>query len=410
MKSERTPATRLAATNDLPFTSRIIKVPAALMLVLFLLLVLAACTPPDDNGNPPPPPPPGDVAFVERASGLTYPVAMAHAGDERLFVAERAGTVRIIQDGQLVAEPFLDLAGTVAVGDGEQGLLGIAFPPDHDETGRFYAYYTKSATVGVLSRFTLDPTNPNRIDPASLEELVEVPDTDIGYHFGGQLAFGPDRYLYWAVGDGQNRANAQSLSTLRGKILRLDVSTSTGYESPADNPFVDEEGARDEIWAYGLRNPWRFSFDRETGDLYIADVGEKDFEEVNVAPAGVGGQNFGWPQMEGPECLTGTTCDQSGLTLPVYSYAHPPDDEGGASITGGYVYRGPAAPDLVGQYVFGDFMQESVSVAELGADWEVTELRSGNWRTASFGEGPDGRLYVSDFGGGIVNEILQEEE
>lgn len=408
MTSERTPAPRLAATTDVPFTSRLTKAPATLLLALFGLLTLAACTPPDDTGNPPPPPPAGDVVFVQRASGLTNPTAMAHAGDDRLFVAELAGTVRIIQDGQLLAEPFLDLTGTVALGGGEQGLSGIAFPPDHNETGRFYAYYTKSATVAVLSRFTLDPTNPNRIDPASLEELVEVPDTDSEYHFGGQLPFGPDGYLYWAVGDGGVGSNAQSLSSLRGKILRLDVSPSTGYTSPPDNPFVDDAGALDEIWAYGLRNPWRFSFDRQTEELYIADVGERDFEEVNVAPAGVGGQNFGWPYMEGPECLTGVTCDPANYTAPAFSYAHPA--EGSASITGGYVYRGPAAPDLEGKYVFGDFMQESVSVAELGANWEVTELRSGNWRTASFGEGPDGRLYVTDFGGGIVNEILQEEE
>lgn len=408
MTSERTPAPRLAATTDVPFTSRLTKAPATLLLALFVLLTLAACTPPDDNGNPPPPPPAGDVVFVQRASGLTNPSAMAHAGDDRLFVAELAGTVRIIQDGQLLAEPFLDLTGTVALGGGEQGLSGIAFPPDHNETGRFYAYYTKSATVAVLSRFTLDPTNPNRIDPASLEELVEVPDTDSEYHFGGQLAFGPDGYLYWAVGDGGVGSNAQSLSSLRGKILRLDVSPSTGYTSPPDNPFVDDAGALDEIWAYGLRNPWRFSFDRETGDLYIADVGEDDFEEVNVTPEGEGGQNFGWPYMEGPECLSGVTCDPTDYTAPAFSYAHPA--EGGASITGGYVYRGPVAPDLEGKYVFGDFMHESVSVADMSAGWEVTELRSGNWRTASFGEGYDGRLYVTDFGGGIVNEILQEEE
>lgn len=157
MTSERTPAPRLAATNDVPFTSRLTKAPATLLLALFGLLTLAACTPPDDTGNPPPPPPAGDVVFVQRASGLTNPTAMAHAGDDRLFVAELAGTVRIIEDGQLLAEPFLDLTGTVALGGGEQGLSGIAFPPDHNETGRFYAYYTKTETVAVLSRFTLDP-------------------------------------------------------------------------------------------------------------------------------------------------------------------------------------------------------------------------------------------------------------
>lgn len=386
----------------------------AFLLTLVFIFGLAACTPPTEN-PPPPPPPGGEVRFETIVTGPVNPVALTNAGDERLFVAIRAGTVRIVEDGVLLPEPFLDLTEIVGISDvpmlerGERGLLGIAFPPDYEESGLFYAYYTRSDGYGVLARFAVNATNPNRADESSLEELEELENTST-FHNGGQLAFGPDGYLYWAVGDGMtNRQNAQTLTNLRGKIMRLDVSGGTGYTAPSDNPFVDVEGAEDAIWAYGLRNPWRFSFDSETGELYIADVGEDDYEEVNVAPAGVGGQNFGWPIMEGPECLTDPDCDASGLTMPEYSYPHSDDPEEGASITGGYVYRGPSAPDLVGQYVFGDFMQTSISAAAVASGWDVTELNDGPWRTASLGVGVDNRLYITDYGGGEIYEVTQEE-
>lgn len=391
---------------------------AYLLAAAVLTVGLAACTPPSDDGNPPPPPPPpgGEIRFETVISGLDTPVALTNAGDERLFIAERGGAVRVAQGGDLLPEPFLDLTAEVDLESippaqrGERGLLGIAFPPDHDESGLFYVYYTNSEGNSVLARYAVDATNPNVADVSTAEEL-EVLINTTAYHNGGQLGFGPDGYLYWAVGEGQtNPNNAQTLANLRGKIMRIDVSEAPGYTIPDDNPFVGVAGARGEIWAYGLRNPWRFSFDYETGELYIADVGEDDYEEVNVAPAGVGGQNYGWPIMEGPECVSGPGCSTTGLTLPTYSYSHPDDPEGGASITGGYVYRGPSAPDLVGQYVFGDFMQTSISAADMNGDWDITVLNPGPWRTASFGVGADNRLYVTDYGGGLVYEITQEEE
>lgn len=375
---------------------------------LALTVVLSACSvPPPDDGDPNPPPPPnGPIQFVQRVSGLATPVALTNASDERLFVAERAGTVRIIRNGALLSAPFLDMTGLVASSSGEQGLLGLAFPPDHGDSGRFYLYYTNASGRGVLARAAVSEDDPNVADPSSLETLIQLPETST-YHNGGQLEFGPDGYLYWAVGDGGNGASAQSLTSLRGKILRLDVSAADGYLVPGTNPFVDTAGARSEIWAYGLRNPWRFSFDADTGELYIADVGQNAFEEVNVAPAGAGGQNYGWPIMEGASCYTNPSCDSSGLTLPSFTYAHP--STGGASITGGYVYRGPAAPDLVGRYVFADYVHATVSVATLTTPWQVTKLLEGPWSTASFGVGADGRLYVTDYGGGAVYEITQKQ-
>lgn len=376
---------------------------------LLLTLVLSACsTPPPDEGDPDPSPSPnGPIQFVPRAAGLVTPVALTNAGDERLFVAERAGTVRVVQDGGLLPTPFLDVSTLVASSSGEQGLLGLAFPPDHGSTGRFYLYYTDTSGRGVLARAAVSAGDPNVADPSSLETLVQLPEAS-AFHNGGQLEFGPDGYLYWAVGDGGNGASAQSLSSLRGKVLRLDVSGAEGYRIPSTNPFVGTAGARGEIWAYGLRNPWRFSFDAATGELYIADVGQNAFEEVNVAPAGAGGQNYGWPIMEGASCYVDPACGSSGLTLPRFTYAHLPSTDG-ASITGGYVYRGPAAPDLVGRYVFADYVHATVSVATLTTPWQVTQLLDGPWRTASFGVGADGRLYVADYGGGTVYEITQEQ-
>ena len=378
-----------------------------LVAPLLTLVVLVACTPPDGQ-NPPPPPPEGELRLAQVATGLNTPVALTNAGDDRLFVAERAGRVRIIRNGALQAEPFLDLTASVASSEGEQGLAGLAFPPDHDTSGLFYVYYTAASNGrGQLVRMAVDATNPDRADPATLEVLVELAESTT-YHNGGQLAFGPDDYLYWAVGDGAVGSRAQSRASWRGKIHRLDVSTAPGYEVPADNPLVGEPGVREEIWAMGLRNPWRFSFDSATGAMYLADVGEDAFEEVNVVPAGQGGANFGWPVMEGPECFEGASCDQEGLTLPTFSYPHP-SGEGGASVTGGYVYRGPAAPDLVGRYVFADFIMNSLSSAAAGNGWQIEPLLDDQLRTASFGVGDDERLYVTDFVNGRVLEVTQEE-
>lgn len=336
-------------------------------------------------------------------AGTSRPVAIAHAHDDRLFVVEQAGRVLVVKDGARLPEPFLDVSGQVS-SEGERGLLGLAFPADHAASGRFYAYYTDRSGTSVLSRFTVS-SDPDRADPGS-EEVLITQDQPAWNHNGGQLAFGPDGYLYWGLGDGgaQPRA-AQDLGTLLGKVLRLDVSTEFGYAVPPSNPFAAEPGAAAEIWAYGLRNPWRFSFDRATGDLYIADVGQNEVEEVNFQPASSpGGENYGWNIMEGDRCFQPASgCDAAGLTLPVITYVQGRST--GNSITGGYVYRGSLAPELTGRYVFGDYVSGRVWAASAETGWEAVLLWDTDLRIATFGEDAAGELYVADYGSGSIYKV-----
>src|SRR5690606_2690924 len=331
----------LPASNLLPMwrTSR------ALLLAAVLCLVACAAAPPETDGEP---------KLIEVAGGFSSPVSIAHAGDDRLFIVEKGGTISILQDGAKVEEPFLDIRGDVSTG-GEQGLLGLAFPEDFGQTGLFYVYYTDTNGDSVLSRFASD----GQVADRASEQVLLTQSQPFGNHNGGQLAFGPDGYLYLGLGDGGSggdpQGNGQALRTLLGKLLRVDVSGEE-LAVPPDHPVVATEGARPEIWAYGLRNPWRFSFDRETGDLYIADVGQNAFEEVNFQPAtSTGGENYGWKIMEADACFEPRSgCDQSGLVLPIIAYPH--GGEWGSSISGGYLYRGAEAPALQGSYVFGDYV------------------------------------------------------
>lgn len=371
------------------------------LLAPLLLLALAACGPagPGGPGGPDDGPPVAEVKLAPVVDGLEAPVAITNAGDERLFVAERVGRVRIVVGGELVEEPYLDITDNVEVGSGEGGMLGLAFPPDHATSGRLYVYYT-DADGGVLSRFRAEP-GASSVDPGTEERLVEF-DSDGTNHYGGQLAFGPGALLYWAVGDGGEAANAQDLSSIRGKILRLDVSGAGAPVAPPENPFVGVENANELVWAYGLRNPWRFSFDGDR--IFIADVGESDFEELNVVPAGGGEDlNFGWPIMEGPECVEGTECDEASFTSPVLSYPHG----GGASMTGGYVYRGAAAPALAGHYVFADFVRGELFTARESDGWQIHDLLDADFRIATLGVGSEGQLYVADFDDGTLYELTQ---
>jgi glucose/arabinose dehydrogenase len=288
-------------------------------------------------------------------SGLDRPVAIANAGDgsNRLFVAEQAGRVRLIKGGVLQATPFLDISTKVS-SDGERGLLGLAFPPGYAAKGHFYVYYTDLSGTLTVARYRVG-ANPDVADANSEQVILSVAHARTN-HNGGQLAFGPgDGYLYVALGDGGGGGdpdgNGQNTNTLLGKILRLDVeSGATPYAIPAGNPFASG-GGRPEIWAYGLRNPWRFSFDRQTHDLFIADVGQALWEEVDYQPGGAaGGANYGWKIMEGMHCYNAATCDQAGLTLPVAEYDHSL----GCAVIGGYVYRGSAQPSLAGLYFYAD--------------------------------------------------------
>jgi glucose/arabinose dehydrogenase len=283
---------------------------------------------------------------------VDFPVHVtAPAGDARVFVVERAGRVRIVDDGQLLDAPFLDISDLTTT-TGERGLFALAFHPDYAVNGRLYVHYTDLSGDTRVDRFVVSG-DPDRADRASRTQVIGVPQP-YSNHNGGMLAFGPDGMLYLALGDGGSggdpHGHGQDRTTLLGTILRLDVDVpGSGYRVPGDNPFAGGGGAP-EIWAYGLRNPWRFAFDDATDHLYIADVGQSTREEVNALPARLAGVNYGWNVMEGSTCFGATTCDEIGLALPVYEYGH--DD--GCSITGGLVYRGAEISGLQGHYLFGD--------------------------------------------------------
>jgi glucose/arabinose dehydrogenase len=355
--------------------------------------------------------PQGTGARLETiASGLSSPLYLtAPPGDPRLFIVLQTGTIRVVQDGALLPTPFLDLSSQVTVG-GEQGLLGLAFYPDYATSGRFVVHYSDLSGDTQVSSFQVS-ADPNVADAAS-EQTILTADQPYANHNGGQILFGPDGFLYLGLGDGGSandpEGRGQDLSDLLGSILRLDVQAGTSYTVPADNPFVGQPNIRPEIWSYGLRNPWRFSFDRATGDLYIADVGQGQLEEVDVGAAseGVGrGVNYGWSIMEGSECLDGGQCDRTGLTLPVFEYEH----DQGCSITGGYVYRGAAIPALQGLYFFGDFCEGWVRSFRYtgGEALELTDwpaLAPGG-SVNSFGEDASGELYLMGSAGTVYKVI-----
>lgn len=341
---------------------------------------------------------------VVAVTELTRPVGLANAGDgsNRLFIVENAGRIMILQSGSLAPLPFLDIRDRVTDDANEKGLLGLAFHPDYESNGYFYVNYTAENTTRI-SRFAVT-SNPAIADPASEQILLTI-EQPAGNHNGGHLAFGPDSYLYIGMGDGGGAddrfGNGQNPSVLLGKMLRIDVNMSTPYAVPPGNPFSNpNDGIRDEIWATGLRNPWRFSFDRLTGDLYIADVGQNSYEEVNVQPAtSQGGENYGWPLMEGLHCFPeNVACDRSGLMLPIIEY----DRQGGCSITGGYVYRGSSFPALYGIYFFGDYCTGIVwgAASNPAGIWESHEL-SNIPGLVSFGEDEDGELYAISIEGSI---------
>lgn len=347
--------------------------------------------------------------------GLVDPLRVTNAGDGsgRLFIVEKRGVIRIFQDGELVAQPFLDIAGRVRDNDSEQGLFSVAFHPDFAENGYFYVVYTSEPRgSNVLARFSVSPGDPDIALPASELRLFDIPD-EAANHNGGDVAFSPlDGYLYYATGDGGGpgdvHRNAQNPQSLFGKVLRIDVDGGTPYAVPEDNPFVGDDAYRPEIWATGLRNPWRFSFDRLTGDLFIGDVGQSAWEELNYQPAGfAGGQNYGWPDMEGLHCYpAGTSCDEDGLWLPVLEYPQF-DDAGemiGCSIAAGVAYRGNAAPGLEGTFFYGDWCSGRLFLGyrtNSGA-WESRELAETGFQITSIGEDEAGELYLTDMRGGAL--------
>ncbi|MEE8525826.1 MAG: PQQ-dependent sugar dehydrogenase [Thermoanaerobaculia bacterium] len=353
--------------------------------------------------------PPDDLTLEPVAGGFDFPLAIRNAGDGsgRLFVVEQGGLIWIVDGGMVSVTPFLDISDRVVVG-GEEGLLGLAFHPDYETNGYFYVNYTRTGSPGlemVIERYTVSVGDAEAADPDSDLLVLEI-DQPFVNHNGGDIHFGPDGYLYIGTCDGGDNATAQDLGSLLGKMLRIDVDGGPPYAIPPDNPFAGVAGALDEIWAWGLRNPFRWSFDRANGDLLIGDVGEGDWEEIDFLPATVrgagspGGENFGWPCREGAHDFLpgGPTCG-GALVDPVLEYSH--DD--GCTVIGGYVYRGGDIPGLVGTYVYNDWCS--------GLTWLATETSPGVWENepwdpfptfavVGYGEGEDGELYVV-FGGSI---------
>lgn len=360
-----------------------------------------AAPPPQVGSAPPQDGAPPAVKFQEVAAGLTRPTGLFHAGDGsgRMFALEQVGRIRIIKERQLLPAPFLDLTAKVNSSANERGLLGLAFHPDYRRNGVFFVHYSGARGETVISRFRTSADDPDRGDVASEEVLLTV-EQPYANHNGGPILFGRDGYLYIALGDGgsagdpQNRA--QNLETLLGKILRVDVRESGPYKVPADNPFVGKPG-RDEIWAYGLRNPWRISFDRATGDLYIADVGQNKLEEINFQPAASkGGENYGWKAFEGTSRYSAV--EAKNHVPPVAEYGR----DAGCSVTGGHVYRGQAIPALVGRYLYGDYCTGRIwALGRSGDRWVNRELAQTSYRISSFGEDESGELYVVDHGGAV---------
>ena len=359
-----------------------------------------------------PPPTPGGVGLQEVAMGLNFPVYLTGPpGDERLFIVEKGGAIRVVKGGTLLEPAFLDLSGQLATRR-EEGLLGLAFSPDYATSGRFFVHYTHISGDIRISQFTVS-ADPDRADPSSESVVLTIKHPGVS-HNGGQILFGPDGYLYISVGDGgsrngEDRGRGQSLADLLGNILRIDVSSAVPYVAPPDNPYAGTPGTSPEVWSYGLRNPWRFSFDRATGDLYITDVGEKRWEEVNVSLASEGagrGINYGWSLMEGPDCMQ-EGCDRGGLTLPVLSYDH----DSGCSVTGGYVYRGSRIPTLQGHYLYADFCRGWVRSFRLegGEPVENTDRQSlyPGGLVTSFGEDTDGELYILTLDGRALKIVPQ---
>jgi len=383
-----------------------------IMLPLFATLIACSKTP--TVVVPPPPPPPGTPALLLIGT-FSSPVFVTSppADSLRLFVVEQAGRVRVLRRDTLLTPAFLDLRGRIAAG-GERGLLSIAFHPQYTINGRFYIYFTNTSGDIRIVRYTVS-ADPNVADETTADTVLAWPHPGQSNHNGGQLQFGPDGKLYAGLGDGGGGGdvpgNAQNKQQLLGKLLRIDVDGTSGYTIPSDNPFATDASARPEIWAYGLRNPWRFSFDRQTGDLYIADVGQNAWEEVSVSPTSAGrgvGANYGWNVMEGLHCFNPSTgCNQTGLELPLVEYMHA---SGACSITGGYVYRGARVPALAGHYLYADYCAAFVRSFQLvggaatnASDWSIRLSPGGS--VSSFGEDARGDVYIMSLAGAVYRII-----
>lgn len=373
------------------------------------------------------------ITLNEVITGLSQPLHITHAGDGsgRMFIVEKGGRIKIYL-GSSYQGTFLDIHTKVS-NTSEQGLLSVAFPPEYESKGFFYVDYTNLAGDTVIARYQVS-SDPNVADSASEEILLTI-DQPYANHNGGQMAFGPDGYLYIGMGDGGSGGDpgnrAQNPADLLGKILRIDVGRASTpippagsiraffpvvfkggeispYSIPPDNPFINTPGYRPEIWALGLRNPWRFSFDRTTGDLYIADVGQDTWEEVDFQPAGdTGGRNYGWRILEGAHCYNPSSgcVPPPGYVAPAFEYSHGTNDSNGCSITGGFVYRGSTYPSMQGVYIYGDYCKGKIWGATNNSGWQTFLLTTAPFSISTFGEDESGEIYLADFGNGKVYRI-----
>jgi glucose/arabinose dehydrogenase len=348
------------------------------------------------------------VALEPVADGFRAPLYLTHAGDgsERMFVVEKRGTIAILHDGRRVERPFLDITNLVGSDASEQGLLSVAFHPRYTANGHFFVNYTDRAGDTVIARYAVS-SDPDQADPDSALTLLTI-DQPAANHNGGLVMFGPDSYLYIGMGDGGRAGdpwgNAQNPQALLGKLLRIDVDNGDPYGIPQDNPFADGQAGRPEVWALGLRNPWRFSFDRAGGALWVADVGQNAYEEINLQQPGQGGLNYGWNITEGLHCFRGASCDTAAFLEPVAEYSH----DQGCSVTGGYVYRGKSFPQLAGAYFFGDYCSGLLwsLTGQPGAAWSRSAPLETDLRISSFGEDEAGELYLLSIGEGRVYQIV----
>lgn len=341
------------------------------------------------------------------AGGLSKPLYVTHAQDERLFVVEQQGTIRIISpDGTVGNVPFLNIIDRTNSGRNEQGLLGLAFHPDYQQNGRLFVNYTHADGSTVVSEFSA-AADPNQADVSSERQLIKIAQP-YANHNGGMIDFGPDGYLYIGMGDGGSQNDpenrAQDLSSLLGKILRIDVNGAQPYAIPADNPFVNNDAARNEIWSYGWRNPWRFSFDSATGDMIVGDVGQNAIEEISLNPAAAGGLNFGWRIFEGNECYL-DDCTTSDLQPAIAQYTHA---GGHCSVTGGYMHRGSENPSLYGNYFFADYCSSQMWRLFPNEDgsFSMAALSQPGFFISSFGIDINGEVYLTNQVGGEIYKIV----
>ena len=380
---------------------------------------VAASSTPGVTGSPMPAPsiaPLTSVSLEQTASGLSDPIGVTNAGDGsgRLVVNERGGRIRVINpDGSVRGTDFVDLSDRVEAG-GERGLLGVAFHPQFATNGRLFVHYSRKGDgATVISELTA--SGDHATASAASERVIFTLSQPFANHNGGEIAFGPDGYLYIGLGDGGSGGdpfgNGQNRQVLLGKILRIDVdgphASGEEYAIPEDNPYaaggVEPGAGLPEIWAYGLRNPWRFSFDRATGDLYIGDVGQGSWEEIDRQPAAsTGGENYGWNLFEGSHCSA--DCNSISAVLPISEYSH--SDSGGCSVTGGYVYRGTRQPAMAGTYLFSDYCSGTIWTPSPSGGLAPEVLDATGLQVTSFGEGEDGEIYLVDLGGGGLYHVL----